>query len=250
MALWVLHTHSIDAAHATPYLRIVSATAESGKTLLLEVLDAICPRGWHAVNPSLAVLFRKVSADRPTLLLDEMDNYALEDRRDLLSVLNAGYKRGAKVPRCSERGELQEFSVFCPKAYAGLDNGHPPDTLLSRSITLRMERKLHSQAVSMWLAADVAEPAQRLREHCAAWGELHLDALRGHRPHLLDLTSRRAEVWWSLLAIGELAGGDWQARAGRATEVLGSGGDGTDDSSDHVQLFSDLRECSTAGRRC
>ena len=77
---------------------------------------------------------------------------------------------------------------------------------LSPSITIRMERKLASQRVSMWITPDVAEPAEQLRERCKAWGELHLDALKGHRPDLLGLQSRRAEVWWAVLAIGELAG--------------------------------------------
>ena len=77
LALWVLHTHTFQASWATPYLRITSAAPESGKTVLLEVLASICRAGWHAVNPSVAVLYRKVDQDPPTLLLDEMDNYNL-----------------------------------------------------------------------------------------------------------------------------------------------------------------------------
>ncbi|MGA7636617.1 MAG: hypothetical protein WCB00_06795, partial [Candidatus Acidiferrales bacterium] len=37
VSLWVLHTHVIDAADATPYLAITSAEKQSGKTRLLEV---------------------------------------------------------------------------------------------------------------------------------------------------------------------------------------------------------------------
>ena len=44
----------------------------------------------------MAVLYRKIDRHSATLLLDEMDNYPLDDRRDALSVLNAGYKRGAR----------------------------------------------------------------------------------------------------------------------------------------------------------
>jgi hypothetical protein len=32
LALWILHTWCIDGAFATPYLRITSATPDSGKT--------------------------------------------------------------------------------------------------------------------------------------------------------------------------------------------------------------------------
>ena len=86
----------IEAAWATPYLRVTSAAPGSGKTLLLEILESVCRRGWHAVNPSVAVLYRKIDRAQPTLLLDEIDNYPLDDRRDALAVLNAGYKRGAR----------------------------------------------------------------------------------------------------------------------------------------------------------
>ena len=108
----MLHTHAFDAAHATPYLRVTSAAPNSGKTQLLEVLAAISRRGWLAVNPSPAILSRKIDKQRPTLLLDEMDNYPLDDKRDVLAALNAGYNAGATIDRCNDKGDLLEFKVF------------------------------------------------------------------------------------------------------------------------------------------
>ena len=119
LALWVAHTHAFEAAWATPYLRITSAAPSSGKTLLLEVLASVVRNGWHAINPSVAVLYRKIDRAAPTLLLDEMDNYPLDDRRDALAVLNAGYKRGARVDRCKENGDLESFNAFCPRPTPG-----------------------------------------------------------------------------------------------------------------------------------
>jgi hypothetical protein len=43
-ALWVIHTHAIDAADCTPYLHIKSAEKRSGKTRLLEVLALVAAR--------------------------------------------------------------------------------------------------------------------------------------------------------------------------------------------------------------
>jgi hypothetical protein len=241
LALWVLHTHAFEASWATPYLRITSAAPDSGKTLLLEVLAAICRRGWHAINPSVAVLYRKVERDQPTLLLDEMDNYPLEDRKDALSILNAGYKRGARVPRCNERGDLQEFGVFCPKAYAGLDERQLVPTLLSRSITIRMQTKLRSQDVDMWIAPLVEPEAEELRVRCEEWAERHVETLADVQPDVVGLMNRKAEVWWALLAIGEYVGGEWQERAREAARVLGAGGDDADQPSQQVQLLTDIR---------
>ena len=242
LALWVLHTHTFEASWATPYLRITSAAPDSGKTLLLEVLAAISRGGWHAVNPSSAILYRKVDRDQPTLLLDEMDNYPMEDRKDALSVLNSGYKRGAKVPRCNERGDLLEFEVYCPKAYAGLDARQLVPALLSRSITIRMETKLSSEKVDPWIAPLVEADIEALHARCEDWAEQHLEALRDAQPDLVGLVNRKAEVWWALLAIGELVGGEWQDRARAAARALTAGGDDVDALSNQEQLLRDIRD--------
>jgi Protein of unknown function (DUF3631) len=242
ISMWVLHTHATDASWATPYLRIVSAAPDSAKTLLLEVLASICRSGWHAVNPSVAVLYRKVDRHAPTLLLDELDNYPLEERRDALSVLNAGYKRGATVPRCKDNGDLEEFKVFCPKAYAGLDKRQLVDTLLSRSITIRMERKTAAEKVDMWIAPLVEPEACALRQRCEVWAAQHVEELTGHTPDLVGLVNRAAEVWWALLSIAEYAGNGWMERAHAAVEALSSGADETDDAPPELQLLLDVRD--------
>src|SRR4051812_30524857 len=60
IALWIVHTHVIDAAEATPYLAVTSAEKQSGKSRLLDVIAQLVARPWHAVEPSDAVLFRKI----------------------------------------------------------------------------------------------------------------------------------------------------------------------------------------------
>ena len=243
LALWTIHTWAFDAAFATPYLRITSAAPGSGKTLLLEVLAATTRRGWHAINPSTAVLYRKIDKVKPTLLLDEMDNYPLDDRREALSVLNAGYKRGAQVDRCKENGDLEAFSAWCPKAYAGLDKRALVDTLLSRSITIRLDAKLASEKTEMWIAPIVDPLAEDLRGRCEQWAAgQDMTALALERPTLpACLVNRAAEVWWALLTLAEHAGGDWPARAARAAEVLTTGGDAIDDKPDQEMLLEDIR---------
>jgi hypothetical protein len=242
LAVWVLHTHAFEAFWATPYLRVTSATPESAKTLLLEVLASITRRGWHEVNPSTAVLYRKIDRQQPTSLLDEMDYYPLDDRRDALSVLNAGYKRGATVSRCKDNGDLEEFNCFCPKGYTGLDVGTIAPTFLSRSITVRLERKTAEEKVDMWIAPRVQPAAAELRECCEGWAAQHVEVLDGHEPDLLGLINRAAEVWWALLSIAELAGEEWHACARAAVKEPASGGDDTDSQPDQVQLLADIRD--------
>jgi hypothetical protein len=213
LGLWVLHSHTLEAAWATPYLRITSAAPESGKTQLLEILATLVRRGWHAVNPSVAVLYRKIDRVVPTLLLDEMDNYPVDERRDALSVLNAGYKRGATIDRCRENGDLESFNAFCCKAYAGLDRHQLVDTLLSRSITIRLEKRLPTENVEMWIGQLTEPQAEPLRERCEAWAARNVGPLYGAEPELPEwMINRAAEVWWALLALADLVGADWPTR--------------------------------------
>ena len=249
LVLWIVHTHAIEAAFATPYLRIVSAAPGSGKTQLLEILAVLSRRGWHAINPSVAVLYRKVDRDTPTLLIDEMDNYPLDDRRDALAILNGGYKRGATVSRVKDNGELQDFSAFCPKAYAGLDAGAVPDTLLSRSITIRLERRLESEPVEMWIGPLTEPLATPLNDRCAAWAKQHANTLRDMKPDLPPgMHSRSAEVWWALLCIANRIGGDWPHRTRHAWRVLRTGADPNDEMPEGTRLLLDIRRLLGAER--
>src|SRR5262245_42341098 len=72
-ALWVVHTHCVEVAEQTSYLAITSPEKACGKSRTLEVLELLVARPWETVLPSEAVLYRKVHARRPTLLLDEVD---------------------------------------------------------------------------------------------------------------------------------------------------------------------------------
>jgi hypothetical protein len=72
-ALWIAHTHAIDAADITPYLQISGATRECGKTRLLEVLEALVARPELSASITAPALLRIMDDEHPTLLLDESD---------------------------------------------------------------------------------------------------------------------------------------------------------------------------------
>jgi hypothetical protein len=82
----------------------------------------------------------------PTILFDEIDavfGAKAKENEDIRAVLNAGYRRGAKVGRCIMVGNgvnTEELPAFCAVALAGL--GWLPDTILTRTIIVRMRRRL------------------------------------------------------------------------------------------------------------
>ena len=94
-ALFVAHTHAIEAADATPYLAVTSAEKRSGKTRLIEVLELLVRSPIQTMNISDAALFRAIDQLSPTLLFDEVDAiFKARDREDLRAMLNAGHRRG------------------------------------------------------------------------------------------------------------------------------------------------------------
>ena len=157
LALHVVHTHAIEAAYHTPYLTVTSPTPRSGKTRVLEVCNLLVSKSWLCSATTAAALVRKVERVQPTLLLDETDRAFKgnkEDAHKLTGLLNAGYSRSGVYTMCETRGskiEEKDFHVFCPKVLCGIGHDHLPDTLMSRSISIEMKRKLN-------------EPVQKFRE--------------------------------------------------------------------------------------
>jgi hypothetical protein len=151
IALWVLHTHMIDAARSTPYLSITSAEKESGKSRLLEVMELLVHKPWMTGRVTAACLTRKIDAVRPTLLLDESDAAfagAEEYAEALRGVLNTGYRWNGVASCCVGQGAnigFHDFKTFCPKAIAGI--GKLPDTVASRSIAIWLKRRAPGEAV-------------------------------------------------------------------------------------------------------
>lgn len=245
LALWVMHTHAIDAADATPYQQINSAEKESGKTRLLEVLDLVVARPWLTGRVTSAVLARKVDAERPTLLLDESDaafNGEKEYAETLRGILNTGYLRGGKSSICVGQGTgitYKDLGTFSPKAIAGLDA--LPDTVASRSIAIRLKRKSKGEQVERFRRRQVQEISEPLHQALVSLADLHVDHLAEARPDLPDeLTDRQQDVWEPLLAIADLAGDDWARRARSAALALTRRDEAGDDSI-RVRLLADCR---------
>jgi hypothetical protein len=164
----------------------------------------------------------------------------------LRGVLNAGNRRGTDVIRCvSPNHTPTPFKVFSPKALGGIDAGRLPETVRDRSVTLRLKRKVSSERVERLLWPKVRPDADALRDRIAAWGGQHVERLAAMEPALpTDLDDRAAEAWWALLAIADLAGGEWPRRARRAAVELHAAGVAEEESRG-AQLLTDLRTVFT-----
>lgn len=217
-ALWIAHTHLMDAWESTPRIAFLSPEPGSGKTRALEVSELLVPRPVEAINATPAYLFRKVSdpAGPPTLLYDEIDTLfgpRAKDNEEIRGVLNAGHRRGAVAGRCVVRGkviETEELPAYCAVALAGL--GDLPDTLLSRSVIVRMRRRAPHEVVAPFRRREHAPAGHALRDRLASWAEGA--PIPSDWPEMPEgIADRDADVWEALLAVADAAGGDWPERA-------------------------------------
>jgi hypothetical protein len=242
--LWAAHTHAFRAASATPYLSVSSAEMESGKTRLLEVLRALVANPWFTGRTTSAALTRKVDKAAPSLLLDEGDpafNGDKEYAETLRGVLNTGYRKGGAVTVCVGQGgnlDVRDFSTFCPKAIAGI--GKLPDTVESRSIPIRLKKRLLSERIERFRERKARALGETIADGLAMSVEPILEELSAAEPELPDeLSDRAQDVWEPLLAIGDAASGEWPTRAREAAVRLSSRE--PDEATLGVRLLADIR---------
>jgi hypothetical protein len=252
IALWVGHTHAMEAADATPYLNITSAEKRSGKTRLLEVLDLLVARPWRTGRTSAAALVRKIDDAQATLLLDESDAAFKGDREygeALRGILNDGHRRGGCATLCTGKGadiKTRDFKVFGPKAIAGIGNALP-DTVCDRSIRIELKRQAAEERAERFHRRKVEADAVALRGRIEAWSGSHVEDFRRCDPAVIEEISDRAfDGWEPLLAIAEIAGSEWSTKAQEAAIKL-SGGAPVEDDSAGVQALADARRAFKDG---
>lgn len=206
----------------------------------------LVPRPVNAVNVSVAYLFRKVGDEngRPTILYDECDTVftAKGENEDIRGLLNAGHRKHSVVGRCvvyGKRIETEETPAYCAVALAGL--GDLPDTILTRSVIVRMRRRGPSERVEPYRRRNVEAEARQLQARIAEWAAAMFDAAQQAVPVFpAGIEDRYADVWEALLVVAELADGQWPARARAAAEAMVKESR-TSTPSLGVRLLTDLR---------
>src|SRR5208283_3662704 len=161
-------------------------------------------------------------------LYDEIDTVfgpKARDNEDIRGMLNAGHRKGAIAGRCVVRGkivETEELPAYCAVALAGLDD--LPDTIMSRSVIVRMRRRAPNEPIEPWRQRLNGKEAAQLYARLLGWST-SAQPLENGWPTMPDsVTDRDADVWESLLAVADLAGGDWPhvARVAAVTLVTAS----------------------------
>jgi hypothetical protein len=245
--LWIAHAHLMGAWESTPRIAFLSPEPASGKTRSMEVSELLVPDPVAAVNVTPAYLFRKVGDEDgpPTILFDEIDTVfgaKAKEHEELRALLNSGHRRGAVAGRCVVRGAIvgtEEISSYSAVALAGL--GWLPDTILSRSVIVRMRRRAPDEKIEPFRRRVHAPIGEALRRWLAGWAATILDEATEARPEMpAGVDDRDADVWEPLLAVADIAGGEWPKRARAAAVALVAVAREVEPSL-NIRLLADLR---------
>lgn len=225
VAVWIMGTWtfspSCQSPATYPYLYVTGAKG-SGKTVLgQDVAGAICRNHRATVGMTGPGVFRiigdwvvetnEIVPYFPTLALDEIDaTFSGAKDEALRQMLNAGYRRGAFVPRAAGKTTIN-FPVYCPKLLMGIDNGHLPDTVTDRSIRIDMRRATPEQmaTVQPFYIFDVEDEAAELSQLLSDWAKDHSAVLKDYRPEAIpDLSPRQWEIARTLVQLASVIGNE------------------------------------------
>jgi hypothetical protein len=164
------------------------------------------------VSPTAAAIYRLIEPLRPTLCLDEMEKLNRSESTQIESVLNAGYKRGARVPRVEEVNGTRtvvDYDVYAPVALAGIQGLN--HVLADRAITVLMQ-KGHDKTrvnteVDMESAAFAGIRAMGYRLALTAGDQVlgALAAVTAKQDSFKHLAGRPLELYRAVIALALLA---------------------------------------------
>jgi hypothetical protein len=255
--LWAIHNYRRYHKHVgtLPRLIITAGREDSGKTHYGKALVYLSEHGVLLTQPTAPNIYRAPGA--PVFVLDEVDEWYGRES-GMQEVINAGFNDDSVVLRQEDVGkggrrklETRQFSTFIPLCLIGIDLERLlRRTVLSRALIVRLRPARASDAIE-----DLYDnPPARLHlgtigrriKRWVADNETALVSATPERP--TGVINRLWGIWRPLLAIADLAGGKWPARARQALEVARTRGT---DPGLGVQLLGDVYEIlqRTPGRR-
>jgi hypothetical protein len=218
VVMWSLHSHfvhhrTIDIA-ISPRLLIAAPAPECGKTTLLEATGELAARAMELSSVSPAAFYRLNDAERPTLLIDEIQGLFARkgSNSELEGILNASHRRrSAKVVRVEEEQEEGKrrlvpkvYDSWC--TYAATITGRLSYAQESRALKVMMRRALAGE-VLRHLQDGTSEVLVDCRRKFARWAKDQL--VLPEATLLPELSNRRGDNWRPLFKIAALVGGHW-----------------------------------------
>ncbi|MFJ2186411.1 DUF3631 domain-containing protein [Kitasatospora sp. NPDC087861] len=250
--LWVAATHLQGSWQHAPRLAVVGPAKRCGKSRLLDVLTETVHNPVATVNSSPSAIFRSITEEPPTLLVDEADTIfgspkMAEKNEEMRGLLNAGHQRDRYVLRVVGKEHAPgRFHTFAMAAIAGI--GDLPDTIMDRSIVIRMRRRAEGERVSPYRTKRDRPALHAIRDKIARWTAPLADQALCLEP-AMPVEDRAADTWEPLVIVADLAGGPWPRRAREACKrMVDAEAKAEEDNPGGARILADIRRIFHANR--
>ncbi|MEV5893161.1 DUF3631 domain-containing protein [Nonomuraea fuscirosea] len=242
VTLWIAATHGQPAWAHAPRLVIRGPEKRCGKSRLLDIVEATCHQPFITVNSSSAAVYRSITEDPPTMLVDEADTIfgpKADGNEDLRGLLNAGHQRNRPAKRYdAATNRVESIPTFAMAALAGI--GSMPDTIEDRAVVVRMRRRAPGETAAPYRHRRDRTPLRDLAAALNQWLRADLSSLEEAEP-AMPVEDRAADTWEPLVIVADHAGGTWPERARAAAVALTAEADDNGQPSPRVRLLADCR---------
>ncbi|MFC3573803.1 DUF3631 domain-containing protein [Streptomyces yaanensis] len=253
VTLWVAATHLQPAWQHAPRLAVVGPAKRCGKSRLLDVLTETVHEPMLTINTTPAAVFRSITTDEPpTLLVDEADTIfgtpkMAEKNEEMRGLLNAGHQRNRYVTRVVGNDHTpHKFATFAMAALAGI--GDLPDTIMDRSVVIRMRRRAEGEHVKPFRSRRDIPALHDLRDRIAAWARPLLDEAADLEPEM-PVEDRAADTWEPLVIVADLAAGPWPRLVRAAcAQMVTDEAQAEEDHPSGARILADIRRVFVAQR--
>ncbi|OLZ64702.1 hypothetical protein AV521_34325 [Streptomyces sp. IMTB 2501] len=252
VTLWVAATHLQPAWQHAPRLAVVGPAKRCGKSRLLDVLTETVHEPMLTINTTPAAIFRSITEEPPTLLVDEADTIfgtpkMAEKNEEMRGLLNAGHQRNRYVTRVVGNDHTpHRFATFAMAALAGI--GDLPDTIMDRAVVIRMRRRAEGEHVKPFRSRRDIPALHDLRDRIAAWARPLLDEAADLEPDM-PVEDRAADTWEPLVIVADLAAGSWPRRAREAcARMVASEVEVEEEHPGGARILADIRRVFVAQR--
>lgn len=213
-AFWDISTYFFSLFPAFPYFELRGVKG-AAKTKVMRVSGCFSFNASRIMtSPTEAALFRTVHDQRPTLYLDECENFFQERKGKIepdsrIQVINSGYTRDGLVPRVEQikqKWVTQYYSTYCPKMLASIEGLQGATE--SRAIVHIMTRAPDDDPRGEKEINTSSEKYRKIRDELLFfslqnWRKV-LEAYEELDAKATGLKKRNSQLWRPLLAVAKV----------------------------------------------
>lgn len=223
------HNHRYVGSTAVR-LYVRASTSNAGKSLLARFIELTGGRGEIVFSPASTYwgVVQMIAQENKTVVLDNFDEARGNAKQGQLNIALAGAYDDTALLRSGKKDDPEAY-VFGPIAITAIGDALRRSSSFKpveeRSAIVDVSRAPKDAKIERFDRRDPEHKfrAESIRRACEEWGRNVAPDFATYRPTDLpvdDMDSRALDMWEPLVAVADLAGGQWPARIRRALRAL------------------------------